>query len=344
MKDHIPAFGICGYGGSGKTTLIEQLLGRFVGRDLKVAVVKHGIHGPDIDREGKDSDRFFNAGADVIMRGSSQVFFRGHGTDPATLEEVLELACPYYDLILVEGHKTTPLRDKVWLLSDGEESVPPEAGEVTCVLSRDAPRVERVADLIDTRLDEVWLGTTVCAGVLVGGTASRMGRPKHLITHEGQTWLERILSVVRPCVEDVALLGKADLPENIDGEVVVLPDVPGVRGPLAGMLAAMRWRSTASWIFVACDLPLISSEAVTWLLSTRSPGVWATIPSDPEGKGIEPLLAHYDFRSRPLLESSRRPADIATASKVITPVIPSDVASAWTNANTPGDLEKITPT
>mgnify|MGYP001581247924 CR=1 FL=1 len=34
-----------------------------------------------------------------------------------------------------------------------------------------------------------------------------------------------------------------------------IDDVTGVGGPLAGILAALRWRPDANWIIAACDLP-----------------------------------------------------------------------------------------
>ena len=59
----IPAIAIAAYSGTGKTTLIERLLPALRSRGLRVAVVKHDGHRFDIDREGKDSWRFTQAGA-----------------------------------------------------------------------------------------------------------------------------------------------------------------------------------------------------------------------------------------------------------------------------------------
>ena len=50
MAEGLPVLGICGWGGSGKTTLVEQLIGVLASRGLKVAAVKHGVHGLEIDR------------------------------------------------------------------------------------------------------------------------------------------------------------------------------------------------------------------------------------------------------------------------------------------------------
>jgi molybdopterin-guanine dinucleotide biosynthesis protein A len=106
----------------------------------------------------------------------------------------------------------------------------------------------------------------------------------------------------------------------------------------------MRWQPGASWLFVACDLPLVSTGALEWLLASRRPGVWATIPQLESGQGLEPLLAHYDYRSRPLLEQGRRPIDIVGSDRVATPRIPPELAAAWRNINTREELQRLSET
>ena len=120
-----PVFGICGYSGSGKTTLIEALIRRLRERGLKVGVIKQDAHGLDLDREGKDTDRIFKAGADVFIRDTAQTFARCHRQADVPLPCLIKQLGPQYDLILVEGHKTTPLPRKIWLCKADEETPPP---------------------------------------------------------------------------------------------------------------------------------------------------------------------------------------------------------------------------
>ena len=68
----IRAFGIVGWSGAGKTTLIEHLLVQFASWGLSVSVIKHAHHGFDIDRPGKDSWRHREAGATEVMLVSDQ--------------------------------------------------------------------------------------------------------------------------------------------------------------------------------------------------------------------------------------------------------------------------------
>src|SRR3990172_2773882 len=94
--EQLPVFGVCGWSGSGKTTLIEAILPRLLQRGLSVAVVKHDVHGVSVDCSGADSDRFFQAGADVLLQGPTEQFFRRHcQAVDSDLAEWVDLATRY---------------------------------------------------------------------------------------------------------------------------------------------------------------------------------------------------------------------------------------------------------
>jgi molybdopterin-guanine dinucleotide biosynthesis protein MobB len=337
MKYEYPAFGICGYSGSGKTTVIEKIIAELTRRKLRVGVVKHDVHGLNIDHEGKDTDRFFKAGADVVIRGPEQCFFRGHRRGDISLHELFRMIGPYYDLILVEGHKGTPLEQKVWLCGDAGEEPPAEATGIHRVLKRDEDRFAIVMDMIDEWLPRSWRATPVYAGILIGGKSSRMGTPRHLLRADGKTWVERIVETVQPHVDGIAILGAGDIPESLHS-LPVLCDVPNAKGPLAGMLAAARWMPLSSWVFMPCDLPLLAGAALRWLLDQRGPGVWAVLPQLTDAPAPEPLLAYYDFRMASAVERVRRPRDLMDSPGVATPTVPGDLAPAWRNVNSPADV------
>ena len=66
------AIGIIGYSNTGKTTLIEKLIPLFAARGLRVAAIKNAHHGFDMDRPGKDSYRYREAGAAQVLIATSQ--------------------------------------------------------------------------------------------------------------------------------------------------------------------------------------------------------------------------------------------------------------------------------
>jgi len=333
----LPVLAVCGFSGSGKTTLLEGVVPRLHARGLSVAIVKHDAHGADVDRRGADSDRLFRAWADVLLDSPGEKLMRLHAAEGAGLAAALDALAARYDLVLVEGHKATPLA-KVWLAKTGESAPPAEAGEVLATLPGGEGRLAAFQSILDEWLPRAWRAAPVLGCVLIGGKSTRMGRPKHLIAHaDGRTWLERTVDVLRGAADEVVLAGAGEVPGAIGG-CTRLPDVPDAEGPLAGLLAAMRWSPRAGVLACACDLPDLSPEALAWILDARAPGRWAIQPRLEGAPHVEPLLAYYDFRSRALLEElaagkTYRPGAIAPDPRVHTPTPPPEIAGAWRNAN-----------
>ena len=100
-------FGFAGWSDSGKTTLIERVVPSLVGRGLRVSVVKHAHERFDIDRPGKDSYRFRDAGSHEVLISSPARWALMHehrGGEEPGLFALLALLSDC-DLALVEGFK-----------------------------------------------------------------------------------------------------------------------------------------------------------------------------------------------------------------------------------------------
>ena len=106
LHTDIPVVSFVAYSGTGKTTFLERLIPKLKARGLKIAIVKHDGHRFEIDHEGKDSDRFTKAGADVtgLISSEKAVLMENRQTDP---EEFLK-KIDGVDLILTEGFKQGP--------------------------------------------------------------------------------------------------------------------------------------------------------------------------------------------------------------------------------------------
>lgn len=179
--------------------------------------------------------------------------------------------------------------------------------------------------------------------VLIGGASTRMGRPKHLIKQDGRTWLEAAVSRLNKSCDRVVISGKGEIPPAL-GSIPVIPDDPGLHGPIAGILSVMRWNPAVSWVVIGCDQPEISAAAVDWLLAYRNENMLAILP-DLKGDGyVEPLLAYYDCRCRSYLEEivARkifRISKMIGRDGIMTPSPPVHLHDAWRNVNTPEELE-----
>ena len=100
----VPVVGFAAWSGTGKTTLIEKLIPKLKDKGLRLAVIKHDAHGLKFDKEGKDSWRFSNAGADVtVVNGPDQsaIFVQRSLSLEETIEQISDV-----DLVLIEGYKT----------------------------------------------------------------------------------------------------------------------------------------------------------------------------------------------------------------------------------------------
>lgn len=186
------------------------------------------------------------------------------------------------------------------------------------------------------------MAAPILGGILIGGTSSRMGQPKQICLLDGKTFFDRVAGALQPHVEQVLAIGAGPLPE-LAAPLARLDDVAGVQGPLAGILAALRWRADATWIIAACDLPFVTADAIGWLLAQAAPDRAAVIPRVDE-RGVESLLAVYTPAIRKAVEQllaigQRAPRLLAELPAVHCPQVPAALVGCWRNVNEPADLK-----
>ena len=68
----IPVLGFAAYSGTGKTTLLKQLLPLLRKQGLRIGMIKHTHHDFDIDQPGKDSYELRKAGASEMLVASGR--------------------------------------------------------------------------------------------------------------------------------------------------------------------------------------------------------------------------------------------------------------------------------
>lgn len=92
---------------SGKTTLIVKLSNKLQDEGFKVSIIKHDPMDKAIfDKEGKDSYKFSQTGADVaVVSPKRTTIFK---KETSSIENIVE-ALGDFDFLLVEGLKTLPL-------------------------------------------------------------------------------------------------------------------------------------------------------------------------------------------------------------------------------------------
>ena len=139
-----PILGFCAYGGTGKTTLLAQLIPILRDLGIQVGVIKHAHHNFEMDREGKDSFRFRQAGATEVMLASSRRWVLLHENpeeaDPDPGELLQRMYLDHLDLVLVEGFKHHILpKIEIHRPSLGRDMMHPGLPEIIALASDETP-------------------------------------------------------------------------------------------------------------------------------------------------------------------------------------------------------------
>lgn len=101
----IPVISVVGKSNSGKTTYLEKLIRELKHRGYKLAIIKHDVHGFEIDHPGKDTWRHAQAGADVVCISSGQKMAMIKKVEQELpLDEVIRYI-DGVDIIITEGYK-----------------------------------------------------------------------------------------------------------------------------------------------------------------------------------------------------------------------------------------------
>jgi len=109
----LPLLAIAAWSGTGKTTLLQQLIPLLKARGIRPGLIKHTHHQMEIDTPGKDSYVLRKAGADQVIVASSQrwaLMCETPQSDGLDLHYLVSRMDPaLLDVVLVEGFKDEPV-------------------------------------------------------------------------------------------------------------------------------------------------------------------------------------------------------------------------------------------
>jgi molybdopterin-guanine dinucleotide biosynthesis protein B len=105
----VPVLGFVAASGTGKTTLLTQLIPILKQNGLRIGLIKHSHHDFEIDRPGKDSFRLRVAGASPVMLVSryrrAMITEFVQEQEPRLEDQLKQFDRSAVDLILVEGFR-----------------------------------------------------------------------------------------------------------------------------------------------------------------------------------------------------------------------------------------------
>jgi len=193
--------------------------------------------------------------------------------------------------------------------------------------------------------------------LLAGGLSRRMGGgDKGLLDLAGSSMLARVIDRIRPQVGDLIINANGD-PGRFErfGCPIAADTVPDNPGPLAGVLAGMRWavanRPSARYILtVSTDAPFLPDDLADRLALAADSGAGAIAMARSSGK-LQPVIGLWPTALADDLEAAVRHDGIR---KVLAwtdrhGVVPVDFAPVlisgkgvdpFFNANTPEELDE----
>ena len=172
--------------------------------------------------------------------------------------------------------------------------------------------------------------------VLVGGESRRFGSPKQLAAFRGSSFGALVVAALDSVVGQPYAVGEGALPPAL-ADLPRLADARDARGPIAGLLGALEATPDTALLAVACDQPLVTGEALRWLVAQRRAGAIAVLARIGAG-AIEPLPGIYEPEALAVLAvlaaagGSLQPLGARDDVVVATP--PRELVGAWTSVDT----------
>jgi molybdopterin-guanine dinucleotide biosynthesis protein MobB len=300
---------VVGRRNAGKTTLIERLVpalkseGR---RPLRVAVLKHDVHGFDMDREGKDTWRFSRAGADAVgIASPGRTAVLENAAAEVIPEGFLASLREPPDLLLVEGFKRRPYPKIEAVGPEPALFAPPRSPLLIASYGRGEPgsswplhfcEVEPLADLLFDLCDQP-ARDGVTGFVLAGGNSRRWGSDKAAALLGGEPLVRIATRNLSPfCARVFVVSRDPGIMRLVPGPARHLADACADVHPMGGLHTALARLETGYALISACDTPFLNPLLVRRLLVAAAGHAAAVCRRD--GR-LEPFCGVY---SRTCLE------------------------------------------
>jgi molybdopterin-guanine dinucleotide biosynthesis protein B len=147
------AVAFTGPSNSGKTTLIEKIVKKLIST-YKIVIIKNDPSDKaKFDTKGKDSYKFYNTGAEVVITSPKRTTYFSH--KQKSLDEIVDMINDF-DYLLVEGLKYLPLPRIAIFRKEVDESYFPYINAVAIDNTIDKSLIPKEIEILDlNNVDEV---------------------------------------------------------------------------------------------------------------------------------------------------------------------------------------------
>lgn len=136
--------------------------------------------------------------------------------------------------------------------------------------------------------------------ILCGGKSSRMQSEKGLVLFQEKPFIEHIIKAILPITEQIKLITASKEYDYLPYEKI--PDIISDKGPLGGIYTALSNSETEFNLILSCDIPLISTELLTELISKHTEEAGITVFAS-ESK-THPLIGIYSKKIVPIIKNA----------------------------------------
>ena len=199
------------------------------------------------------------------------------------------------------------------------------------------------------RISSTRLNKSHAIAILAGGQSSRMGNDKALLPWRGVSLLEYLCAVASQNTDRVLVTGREKPADWTVEETVFLRDQIPDLGPLIGLKTALAWaqkEGVQMVLLLACDMPLLSFQALRWLLEQADFAISRNGLIVRNDARLEPLFSLYNVSCLPLIEAQlaqkRRSLQALIAAGNFAFIdAPAEIAAQLKNVNTREDWARL---
>lgn len=168
--------------------------------------------------------------------------------------------------------------------------------------------------------------------ILCGGRSLRMQQDKSQLDYHGIPQWQYLYELLAPLTEKVYLSCRKD--QQLHTSLPVITDSVGDAGPATGILSAFKAFPDKALLVLACDLPLISAQSLSLLVSKRDVNKEATAFISSFKQSPEPLMTIWETAGLQRLDVEKG-CPRKTLLKADVALIENPFAIEQFNANTP---------
>ena len=141
---------------------------------------------------------------------------------------------------------------------------------------------------------------TLTVFILCGGKSSRMQSEKGLVLFQGKPFIEHIIQAILPISDQIKLITATKEYDYLPYQKI--PDIILDKGPLGGIYTALTNSETEFNLILSCDIPLISTELLSELISKHNNEAEVTVFAS-ESR-LHPLIGIYSKKVLPVIKSA----------------------------------------